>query len=218
MFIIKRNQILVLTLAIMVAFAGYLNYNEKRIEQDYLLNETLSIDLVPSSSIIENYNNSTSLNSDNEKNNNTSDKENNSPNNDVEENTDEIGLATFVEVEEDDFFLEAKLNRDETREERKEWLMELINTVAIPDTKKEDAMNEIISIQDKLEKENQIESLIESKGFGNTYVRIDNDGVDVVVDKQNLSQNEISQITDIVKRVADSNVSNLKISSYKKDN
>ena len=37
----------------MVVIAGYLNYNDKRVEQNYLLNDTLSIDLVPSSNITE---------------------------------------------------------------------------------------------------------------------------------------------------------------------
>ena len=42
--------------------------------------------------------------------------------------------------------------------------------------------------------------MIESKGFKEAYVRIDDETVDVVVDKQELTDAEIAQIEDIVKR------------------
>ena len=66
-----------------------------------------------------------------------------------------------------------------------------------------------------MEKEMQIESLIEAKGFGSTYVRIDDKQVDIVVSKQNLNQNEIAQIVDITERETGLKSSQIKISSLK---
>ena len=55
-------------------------------------------------------------------------------------------------------------------------------------------------LQKRIEKETSAEAMIESKGFKEAYVRIDDETVDVVVDKSELSQQEIAQIMDIVKR------------------
>ena len=210
MFIIKRNQILIVALFALVLVAGVFNFIEGQEDANSLLEKTedmfLNTDLIIDDEKIE-------VNA-------TEDKvmanENSySVNEETKEDEDDIGLATLVEASEDEFFLEAKINRDETREERKEWLMELINTAAQTDETKENAMNEIVEIQDIMEKEMQIESLIEAKGFGNTYVRIDENQIDVVVSKQNLAQNDINQIVDIVQRQTGFETSKIKISSLK---
>jgi len=192
MFIIKRNQILIVILVIMVAIAGYLNYSDKKSEENKMLDSNLDSLLMPSSVVEENENKVDDAKEDNN-----------------------IGSATLISEEDNNFFLEAKINREQTRSERKEWLMDLINTVATTDDAKENAMSEIINIQEVIEKEMQAESLIESKGFGSTYVRVDDDSVDVIVGKQNLTQNEIAQIADIVKRKTGFTIDKIKISSLK---
>ena len=60
-----------------------------------------------------------------------------------------------------------------------------------------------------------IESLIKSKGFGNVYVRIDDETVDVVVDKNELTDADIAQIEDIVKRKTSMSSDKIRISTLK---
>ena len=57
--------------------------------------------------------------------------------------------------------------------------------------------------------------MIKSKGFKNVYVRIDDETVDVVVDKDNLTDAEIAQIEDIVKRKTSVSADKIRISPLK---
>ena len=58
--------------------------------------------------------------------------------------------------------------------------------------------------------------MIEAKGFNEVYVRIDDDTVDVVVNKESLSEAEIAQIEDIVKRKTGVSADKIRISPIKK--
>ena len=211
MVVVKRNQILIVALFILVVVAGVCNFVDTSDKTNEILEETEKIFRESSIAL-----KSADLNEEVEKE-SVSTKIDTSVESEEEniENTEDIGLATLVSTSENEFFLEAKINRDETREERKELLMEVINTVAQTDASKENAMNEIVEIQNIMEKEMQIESLIEAKGFGSTYVRIDDKQVDIVVSKQNLNQNEIAQIVDITERETGLKSSQIKISSLK---
>ena len=57
--------------------------------------------------------------------------------------------------------------------------------------------------------------MIESKGFSEAYVRIDDDTVDVVVNKSELSDAELAQIMDIVTRKTGMKESQVRISPLK---
>jgi putative stage III sporulation protein AH len=53
--------------------------------------------------------------------------------------------------------------------------------------------------------------MLEAKGFNNVIVSILNDKVDVVVERESLTETEIAQIEDIVTRKTDVPVTNLTI-------
>lgn len=55
------------------------------------------------------------------------------------------------------------------------------------------------------------ELMLEAKGFNNVIVSILNDKVDVVVERESLTETEIAQIEDIVTRKTDVPVTNLTI-------
>ena len=54
----------------------------------------------------------------------------------------------------------------------------------------------LLEIQQRIEKETAAEAMIESKGFSEVYVRIDDNTVDVVVNKSELTDSELAQIMD----------------------
>ena len=60
------------------------------------------------------------------------------------------------------------------------------------------------------------EAMIESKGFREAYVRMDDDTVDVVVDKETLTDAEVAQIEDIVKRKTGMDPSKIRINTLQK--
>ena len=57
-----------------------------------------------------------------------------------------------------------------------------------------------MEIADFAEKENAAETLLSAKGFDGAVVSMEKDNVDVVINKKELTEQEITQIEDIVTR------------------
>lgn len=94
----------------------------------------------------------------------------------------------------------AKLQKEQTRAQNKETLLEIINNANISDTQKQEAVNSMISMTDIAEKETAAEILLEAKGFADAVVSIDGESVDVVVNTPELTEAQRAQIEDIVIR------------------
>jgi len=209
MFSIKRNHVIISALMVMIAVAGYLNYVDNRDKTAPIASMDLTPDNEISALILDNTNGqeiavvNTTVN-------------NALTNTDVipagngiavntedDQNTDdaEPGAAVFVNSANDSsYFVQAKLNREQARSTQKELLTSIINNANIEQEQKADSAEALLVIQSRIEKETAAEALIESKGFAEVYVRIDDESVDVVVNKPELSDAEIAQIEDIVKR------------------
>ncbi len=110
-----------------------------------------------------------------------------------------------------EYFDSAKLSREQTRSKNKEILMEIINSSVATDTQKEDAVNEVIGLTSDSEKENAAETMLGAKGFGECIVSIEDGKVDVIVNANNLTEKDIAQIEDIVKRKTDAAASDIVI-------
>lgn len=99
-----------------------------------------------------------------------------------------------------DYFEAAKLSREQTRAKNKETLLELVNSKSASDVQKEKAMNEIVAMTAVNEKETATENLLAAKGFNDVVVTIVDDSVDVIVNAKELTKQQIAQIEDVVKR------------------
>ncbi len=126
-----------------------------------------------------------------------------------------VNATTSADSLNDAYFVDAKLEREQARAKEKDFLLELTSNDSLDTAKRNEAADEILKIQQRIEKETAAEALIESKGFKNAYVRIDNETVDVVVDKEELSDAELAQIEDIVKRKTGYDASQIRISTFK---
>lgn len=114
---------------------------------------------------------------------------------------DNAGEAVLVNnMVTSDYFEAAKLSREQTRAKNKETLLELVNSKGVSDAQKEKAMNEIVSMTAVSEKETATENLLAAKGFQDVVVTIVEDGVDVIVNAEKLTEQQIAQIEDVVKR------------------
>ncbi len=209
MFVIKRNQVIITALVIMVAVAGYLNYvDNSSVGNEIMLNDDGEVAaLVPNDSLPANSNMDSevgiALTPD--------------ENDEKKTNASEPGTAVFVNNSIDSsYFVQVKLEREQARSKQKEILDEMINNKNLNDSKRSECADQKIEIQKRIEKETAAESMIESKGFSEVYVRIDDETVDVVVNKEALSQAEIAQIEDIVKRKTGMSASKIRISTMKK--
>jgi len=202
---IKRNQVIITALVIMVGVAGYLNYIDGNSDSDeIMLNDSGEVAaLVPDEVLPANAQSEIGIA--------LSDEEM------ISQDQNEPGAAVFVNKSIDNsYFVQAKLEREQARAKQKEILDEMINNINIDEKKRGECANEKIGIQKRIEKENAAESMIESRGFSEVYVRIDDDTVDVVVNKSVLSEAEIAQIEDIVKRKTGFSANKIRISCMKK--
>lgn len=111
-----------------------------------------------------------------------------------------------------DFFQTQKMSREQTRAKNKETLLEIINNENCTEEQKEKAAKQVQEMIDAAERESAAELLLEAKGFSNSIVTMVDGSVDVVVEADNLTMQEMAQIEDIVKRKTGVDVKNIVIS------
>ncbi|MBM6828081.1 SpoIIIAH-like family protein [Anaerotignum lactatifermentans] len=211
MFQVKRNQVVVTALAVMIAAAGYLNFQESKLSEGTQTAMQLSEEGDLTALLDEDY---AALPDDLE----------------AEEPLDPItaevsattgdGAAVYASAESsasslEGYFAEAKLEREQARAKQKDLLTEMLDNQNITDAQKEKCSESMLQIQERIEKETAAESMIQSKGFSHAYVRIDDDTVDVVVSKDNLTEAEVAQIQDIVTRKTGYQADQIRISTWK---
>lgn len=99
-----------------------------------------------------------------------------------------------------DFFSTAKIKREQTRAQNKETLMDVVNNANVTESDKQAAINSIIEMTDFAEKESAAEILLEAKGFQDAVISIVDGNADVLINATNLTEQQMAQIEDIVKR------------------
>ena len=112
---------------------------------------------------------------------------------------------------------EAKLLKEQTRARNKETLLEIIDHTGLEEVQKSEAIQNMISMTNIAEMEMGAEILLEAKGFEDCIVSISEMGVDVVVNAAELSDADLAQIVDIVKRKTGTNESQIVISTVQVD-
>ena len=204
MFVIKRNQVVVTALAVMIAAAGYLNFQESRGSEGdqtalQLTEEGDVTALVDYAALPDDV-----------------DTAETDP---ITAETTGDGAAVFVSANTADsasYFAEAKLDREQSRAKQKDILNDMLENKNISQEQKDKCTESMMELQQRIEKETAAEAMIESKGFNEAYVRMDDDTVDVVVDKDKLTDAEVAQIEDIVKRKTGMDTSKIRISTLQK--
>ena len=78
--------------------------------------------------------------------------------------------------------------------------MDIVNNTNITEDQKQSAINSIIEMTDIAEKESAAEILLEAKGFQDVVISIVDNGADVLINASNLTEQQMAQIEDIVKR------------------
>ena len=211
----RRNQIIITTLAIMIAAAGYLNYSTKQeiagvevyeagmmeISDEDILAENQALHGVDDGSLVEiaSLDDGTELPVDMIT---SADQVDGSAGNETVaaglENPGEAVLTGGTTVSE--YIAGVQLDREQVRSKNKETMMELINSDKIPDAEKQAVIQNMIRMTEISEKENAAETLLKAKGFVDPVVSITENQVDVVVNAVSLTDPERAQIEDIVKR------------------
>lgn len=111
-----------------------------------------------------------------------------------------ITSAAAPAVEEQDFFVDYRLERGRMRGQRVEWLREVINNINSTDDTRQKAQEHLMAISRSMEKEVELENLIRAKGFKDAAVLVDERSVTVIIESDRLANEELSSITGLVSR------------------
>ena len=186
--VIKRNQVIITSLAILIAVAGYLNFadvdlgfrdKEASADSSSILDQ-VDYDISDESALVEE-NNQNSLS-------------------DTADDTDTTTPGEAVLTGASGFAAQAKLSREQVRSQSKADLQEIINNADIDDEQKQTAINTMVEMTEVSEKKAAAEKLLEAKGFENTVVNLTGETADVVVPEADLEDAKRAQIEDIIKR------------------
>lgn len=213
---LKKNQIIITALALMIAVAGYVSYTRSNL--DGTAAQEASADISEDSYEISD---DTILEGDifTDTDDGSLDvamtTENAGTEVAMEETTQTVGIEstetgsdlnpgeavlTSSTVSNIDFAAEMKLEREQVRAKNKETLLGIVNSTTLTDEQKQSAVDQMITLTDTTEREAAAEMLLEAKGFTDVVVSITDDAVDVVLDMGEVTDAKRAQVEDIVKR------------------
>lgn len=222
--LLKKNQIIVYVIALMLVTAGYLNFtslNENEAQETASeVNDTNQLEentqvadigdatLVNSNDVVEetnNANNTNSIvdNSVNGMNNNTTNAQNNT---NVQQTFSNVNSS-------DDYFAKSKLERETMYSQMLETYDKVLNSSNSLETQKQSATEEITKINETKNSIMVCENLIRTKGFENNVIFVNGESISVIIGAEELKQEEIAQIQNIISRELKAEIQNIHIST-----
>lgn len=212
-----KNRLAIIALAVMIGVAGYMSFadaekGKKTKKNDKEQVEVISYDELAKNDSTEQTDASTAeavANEDAESTDAT-DMELNGP-------EDEIGDAVLTSagaeaVSISNNMAAVKLTREQTRSKSRETLMDIIGDEALSDEAKKEAADTYVKLNDTIEMESDIETVLAAKGYSDAVVTVGEETVDVTLGVTELDDAERAQIEDIVTRKTGYNISNVAIS------
>ena len=204
--LIKKNQLMITALAIMLAIAGYLQFAGNNLEEEEYLAVDNRVNEI-SYEELESLDSEVTIMMDDYLDEDMQVAE-------VQPQDGEIpGEAVFTSTNGVAVLSEAKMMKEQVRAKNKETLMEIINSDGLTDMQKQDAVNTMVEMTSIAEMETAAEILLQAKGFQDVVVSINEDAVDVVVNMTELTDIQRAQIEDIVKRKTEIGAENIIIST-----
>ena len=180
--ILKKNQIIISVIAIMLIAAGYMNYtsNEKQSLETAVLTDSEKYagigDATLVSANVTDNNDAQNITDDSTKNEDEiKSNEQNTENKENDKNTvqNEINTSTNVtETSGDQYFAELRLERDKMYSQMLESYQKILSNSQISETQKEISENEIKKINDTRNAIMIAENLIKNKGFQDLIIFI----------------------------------------------
>lgn len=199
--IAKKNQIVIATLAVMIAAAGYMNYSGKLFPNKTKTQETNSE--LANKELLDISDEDASVSSGDMKSqegDSGSGADSNAGSTDDGSVDGTPGEAVLTNGSVSSVVSQAKVSREQVRSKNRETLQNIIDNKNLSAEEKEKAVNQMVQMTETAEKESAAESLLAAKGFHNSVVSITDDQADVIVGASELSDANRAQIEDIVTR------------------
>ena len=198
MKILKKNQLIILVISLMLVTAGYLNFTTTDNNQSSVntVAELGDATLV-SSNDVENQNNIVE---------NTEEDYEKESNETVENNevasseTSSVENETQTTAQEDTYFTTSKLERENIYSQMLETYQEIYNNTNSTSEQKTTAIEEIAKINKTKNAIMIAEDLVIAKGFKNIVIFANDNSVSVIIEAEALEPEQIAQIQNIVSR------------------
>ena len=225
--LLKKNQIIIYVIALMLVTAGYLSYNtyyeEESIqtiaEENVNNTEKTNIGdatLVNSNDIVSENKTQENINANNTTVQNTIDTNSTSQNLLEQNNQSNENIETqetSAETSQDDYFVKSKLQRDTMYSQMLETDEKVLNSANSLETQKQTATQEITKINEIKNKIMICENLINTKGFENSVIFVNGESISVIIKAKEIQKEEIAQIQNIIEREMNVSIENIHIST-----
>ena len=204
MKIIKKNQLTILVLALMLVTAGYLNYNSN-------VSSTEQVASIGDATLVSsNLSNSITNETQSQLENNTVTNEVASSVSTSEENSVETNADASNNSE---YFSSSKLERDTMYSQMLESYQKILDSKTTSDKQKEEAQEEINKINKAKNAIMISENLIKTKGIQDVVIFSNDDSISVIVNKEELKKEDIAQIQSIIAREMNAKIEDIHITN-----
>ena len=222
MKLLKKNQIVIYVIALMLMAVAYLNYTTNTAEQSVEASmqmearddsNTANIGdatLVSSNDILSN---TDTVNESSGNNTTVSNTESSNTTNDNSNSNAETAQTSAKTNTDNDYFTKSKLERDSMYSQMLESYENILNSTNSLETQKQSATDEIKKINDTKNSIMICENLIQTKGFENSIIFVNEDSISVIIKSDELTQEEVAQIQNIISREMNAEIENIHIST-----
>lgn len=211
--ILKKNQVIISAIAIMLIAAGYMNYtaNTKDALEASALADTeayaqLGDATLVSANVTDNTTIGTAISTNTENTENIENSENTG-------NTENTEATQTSSSSSDEYFTESRLEREKMYSQMLESYQNILENSQISETQKEISQNEIKNINDTKNAIMIAENLIKNKGFEDVVIFVNGESISVIIKGAEITPEQIAQIQNIVSRELSAEVDNIHISN-----
>lgn len=191
-----KNQIIITTLALLLAVVGYISYDNRDTfmnAKDVLSTEIEAVNGEADTQVSD----EVALETD---------------------STEEIlnageTVLTSASTESEECVAQVKLGREQVRSKNKEALQKIIDDAGVSEEEKKSAADAMVKLTENAQMEEDAQMMLEAKGFKNAVVSLSDDCCDVIVGKEDVTDEKRAQIEDIIKRKTNIGASNIVIST-----
>ncbi len=190
MKLLKKNQVLIYVITLMLVVAGYLNYTTTNDLNSTIQTSGSEEELIEMSNI--------------------GDAQLVSSNVVSEENFIQTNSNSINNVS--NYFSTSKLERDTMYSQMLETYENILNSNNSLETQKQSATEEITKINNIKNSIMICENLIKTKGFNDVVIFVNGESISIIVEDEQLNSEEVAQIQNIISREMNAKVENIHIS------
>ena len=206
--VLKKNQIIIYAIAIMLVTIGYMSYsmNVEQVAETSAKEEINQVAGIGDARLVSN-NNVITDEEEASMDNNSSEE----PNNESKEVINQEG--DLVDKEKDEYYTQSRLDREKMYSEMLESYQSIMANSDISQDQKNNAQQEINKINSQRNSIMIAENLIKNKGFQDIIIFINNQSVSAVVRADKIETAEVAQIQSIIQRELGIDIQNIHISN-----